>query len=186
MNGECKAYRLNSPMTWEEFKELPDDLKISYIKTLREKYNAPAKEIAAMMGVSSFTYGETLRRLGISEPPGTRRTPTVEWYKWRVNTAEPVNEGNGEEESAEENCEPETNWKQMCELLHNRAQELQEKVCFLEAENKVLIEENENMRTNPAEVVSWDYHNNVVREQKRQIDILRAKLEIVELIFGKR
>ena len=30
MNGECKSYRLNDPMMWEEFKKLPDDIKTMY------------------------------------------------------------------------------------------------------------------------------------------------------------
>ena len=35
MSGECKSYRLNSPMSWDEFKAMPDDIKITYIKLLR-------------------------------------------------------------------------------------------------------------------------------------------------------
>ena len=43
MNGECKAYRLNDPMGWKEFKAMPDDLKITYIKLLRKEFNVPAR-----------------------------------------------------------------------------------------------------------------------------------------------
>ena len=52
MNGECKTYRMNSPITWDEFKTWPDEHKITYIKLLRAKYNVPDKYIAEMMGVS--------------------------------------------------------------------------------------------------------------------------------------
>lgn len=37
MNGEVVSYKLNEPMTWAEFKALPDDIKKTYIKLLREK-----------------------------------------------------------------------------------------------------------------------------------------------------
>ena len=185
MNGECKAYRLNKPMVWEEFKELPDDLKISYIKALRETYNAPTKEITKMLGVSSYTYGETLRRLGISEPTGTRRTVAEEWFKWL--------DGNKEEEPVEEKepvaeedacdlADERPDWECMYKKLHERCCELQEEVFQVSRAADELRKENADLLekvVNPAEFVSWDYHNRVV-------SVLQAKLEIVELIFGKR
>lgn len=36
MSGEVKSYRLNEPMSWREFKAMPDDIKVTYIKLLRE------------------------------------------------------------------------------------------------------------------------------------------------------
>jgi hypothetical protein len=35
MNGEVQTYKLNDPMTWEEFKAMPDDIKAVYIKALQ-------------------------------------------------------------------------------------------------------------------------------------------------------
>lgn len=32
MNGDVKSYNLNRPMTWEEFRSMPKDLQIMYIK----------------------------------------------------------------------------------------------------------------------------------------------------------
>ncbi len=52
MNGEVKSYRLNDPMSWDEFKELPSDLKAGYIQKLREKFNVPDNFIAEMFDVS--------------------------------------------------------------------------------------------------------------------------------------
>ena len=51
MNGEVVSYRMNSAMSWDEFKELPNDLKVSYIKSLREKFNVPDSAIAEMFDV---------------------------------------------------------------------------------------------------------------------------------------
>lgn len=52
MNGECKSYRMNDPISWKEFKTWPSEHQITYIKLLRAKYNAPDKYIAEMMGIS--------------------------------------------------------------------------------------------------------------------------------------
>ena len=64
MNGECKSYRLNDPMMWEEFKKLPDDIKTMYIKSIREKYDVPDQYIAEVMGVNPSTFCKTMKRLG--------------------------------------------------------------------------------------------------------------------------
>ena len=63
MNGEVKSYRLNDPMSWEEFKSLPDDLKVDYIKALREKFCVPDKYVAEMFGISMGQLGLYLRDL---------------------------------------------------------------------------------------------------------------------------
>jgi hypothetical protein len=185
MNGECKAYRLNSPMKWEEFKSLPDDLKVAYIKMLREKYNAPTKEITAMLGVSEFSYGEVLRKLGFSDKPGLRRKVTDEWFAWLdgkkmeepVEEKEPVAEG--------DTCDladARPDWKGLYEAMYEQCREMADEIEGLRRAADELRKENADLLekvVNPAEFVSWDYHNRIV-------EVLEAKLEIVELIFGKR
>ena len=66
MNGECKSYRLNDPMTWAEFKDMPDDLKIKYISMIRNAYGVSDNFIANhLFRVSQPTVGAEMRRLGI-------------------------------------------------------------------------------------------------------------------------
>ena len=72
MSGECKSYRLNEPMTWKEFMSLPDDIKITYIKLLRQKFNVPGKYIAEMLGRNSADFSKEINRLGISEGKNCR------------------------------------------------------------------------------------------------------------------
>lgn len=86
MNGEVKSYRLNDPMPWKEFKAMPDDIKVTYIKLLRQKFNVPGKQIAEMMGVSAVHYSKEINRLGISEGKHCRGRCTVwdreGWLAW--------------------------------------------------------------------------------------------------------
>lgn len=65
MNGELKTYRLNDPMTWEEFKALPDDIKKMYIKGIQERFNPFDASIARMFGVHQSTLLDVLKRLGM-------------------------------------------------------------------------------------------------------------------------
>jgi hypothetical protein len=51
MNGECKSYRMNDPIAWEEFKEWPKEHQETYIKLLRKKFNVPIGEISKMFGL---------------------------------------------------------------------------------------------------------------------------------------
>jgi hypothetical protein len=66
MNGEVKSYRLNEPMTWKEFKGLPDDIKVTYIKLLREKWGVPDSHIAEMMGIGRCSISQEMTRLNLN------------------------------------------------------------------------------------------------------------------------
>lgn len=77
MNGEVKSYRLNDPMTWKEFRTMPDDIKIVYIKTLREKFGAPDSKIAEMMGTGRANLCNVTSRLGIGV--GSAKGGKKEW-----------------------------------------------------------------------------------------------------------
>jgi hypothetical protein len=79
MSGECKSYRLNSPMTWQEFRSMPDDIKITYIKLLREKYNVPDTHLAKMLGISYSPFTKEVARLGIAN--GKTRSGREHWDK---------------------------------------------------------------------------------------------------------
>lgn len=85
MSGEVKSYRLNKPMSWSEFKAMPDDIKVSYINLIRQKYNAPDSHICKMMGTNTCSFSQEMHRLGI---PSTRKS-SKKWdkegfYAWVV------------------------------------------------------------------------------------------------------
>lgn len=90
MNGECKSYRLNEPMTWEEFKQLPDDIKTMYIKGIREKYDVPDKYLAEAMGVASPTFCRWMKclgctlgvRMGLKGDAWKESEQGIAFYKW--------------------------------------------------------------------------------------------------------
>lgn len=88
MSGECKSYKLNDPMKWDEFKSLPDDLKVDYIKLLRERFNVPDKKIAGMLGVHPVTMSGFVKTLGLQRGK-TRGKDTkwdeAGWYAWVNN-----------------------------------------------------------------------------------------------------
>lgn len=119
MNGEVKSYRLNEPMKWDEFKTMPDDLKVAYINALRTKFDVPDNEIANMLGVDRQTVGRWFRclGLGLGKCAGGRKTWDKErWVAWCNGVPFPstVEENTAVEESnenamasLEEICEPE-------------------------------------------------------------------------------
>lgn len=84
MNGEPKSYNLNSPMTWAEFKELPDDIKVMYIKLIREKFRVSDSTIFRMMGVSQAAGQRHFAKLGLGM--GKRGKPVNSdmdgWCMW--------------------------------------------------------------------------------------------------------
>lgn len=79
MNGECVSYRMNEPITWEEFKSWPDEHQKTYILLLRKKFNVPDKDIAEMMGVSTWTISNKINDLGLGVGKNGRTVRT--WDK---------------------------------------------------------------------------------------------------------
>ena len=55
MNGVCKVYNINNPMTYKEFCAMPVDIQIMYLEMLRDKFGANQTEISKMMGVADTT-----------------------------------------------------------------------------------------------------------------------------------
>lgn len=86
MNGEVKTYRLNDPMAWYEFNAMPDDVKISYIKALREKFHVSDSKIAKMMNVNQCRFSVEVRRLniGLGRNNPLRGFKQKEWESWLV------------------------------------------------------------------------------------------------------
>lgn len=94
MNGEVQSYRLNKPMTWAEFKKMPDDIKIVYIKALRQKYGVSDSKIAKMLCVAQPTLSYEIRRLGIGVGRNSERKMIFVkegWLRW-CNGISPVAE----------------------------------------------------------------------------------------------
>ena len=85
MNGKMEIYRLNEPMSWKEFKAMPDDTKILYIKALQKKFNIPATALATMFGVNRQTVGKMLKRLNIDHRPQGANTWDKEAFRIWLN-----------------------------------------------------------------------------------------------------
>ena len=76
MNGDVKNYRLDQPISWREFKAMPDDLRKQYLSRLKERYSATNSAIGKMMGVTESTICMEGKRLGVpSHGKGTRTAP---------------------------------------------------------------------------------------------------------------
>lgn len=87
MSGEVIKYAsLKKPMSWGEFKELPDDLKKEYLGFIREKFGAPDRYIAQMLGVAGNTLSLYLKDLGLGAGKacgnGNRKWKTEEFLAW--------------------------------------------------------------------------------------------------------
>ena len=79
MSGECKSYKLNNPMNWKEFKGMPDDIKITYIKAIRKQFGATDSAIAKMMMINGCSFSQEINRLGISN--GKHTGGAAKWDK---------------------------------------------------------------------------------------------------------
>lgn len=67
MSGAVQSYNLKTPMPWNTFKTMPDDLKKEYINGLRTRFGATDLKIAEMMGVTKQPLLFEVKRLGLSK-----------------------------------------------------------------------------------------------------------------------
>lgn len=80
MNGEVKTYKLHDPMTWSEFKDLPDDLKKEYVKYIRQRFKATDTALADAFGISLSHFCKLTKKLGL--PSGRSHSAIGKrWYK---------------------------------------------------------------------------------------------------------
>lgn len=84
LNGECKTYRLGEPMSFGHFADMPADLRVMYIRKLREKFNVPDMEIARMFGITIDMLLYYYQALGIKPSPVTNADAwnVVGWSEW--------------------------------------------------------------------------------------------------------
>ena len=66
MNGDLKTYNLNRPMTWEEFRSMPQDLQIMYIKKLRNEFGVPDIVLGKAMGICKSSFSRAMSDLNLS------------------------------------------------------------------------------------------------------------------------
>lgn len=103
MSGECKSYRLNDPMGWNEFRAMPEDIQVAYIKAIKAKYNAPAAAIAKMMGMDRANLARHLHGLGFEKsPPGKQRWEKMAFAEWCYGLPKTEKSQSVQEEAEEE------------------------------------------------------------------------------------
>ena len=125
MSGECKSYRLNEPMRYDEFKAMPDDLKIAYILAIREKYKAPNVAIAKMMGTTKDAIYLVTKKLGIvNDTRGNKKWDKDGFMQWCYGVpADKEEEPAAEEATVEEVVVPEV----PCETVEEEIPAIEEK-----------------------------------------------------------
>lgn len=178
MNGEIKVYKMNEPITYAEFKKYPDDLKKQYVNNLREKFDVSDTAIAEMMGINKRTLNRLLNIIDASGGRrGSRKADYEGFEKWKnavdvscASVAEDADEyANLDKEILEEDRDRrESNYRDILENSNLNA------VNYNGMCNKVYKDVYKD--------VLEDYGH--IEALEREIEILKAKLEMVYLIFG--
>lgn len=88
MNGEVTVYKMNQPITFDEFKSMPKDLQEDYIANLMKTYHVSVRQISLMMQVADGTLSGYVRRYKLNVPKATstdgkiNRMKIPEQKKW--------------------------------------------------------------------------------------------------------
>lgn len=108
MNGDVKSYNLNKPMTWEEFRNMPQDLQIMYIKKLRNEFGVPDIVLGKAMGVCKSSFSKAMKDLKLSLGKSAGAT-SKQWFgsEKSLKFSEYWNKFNKEKAVEEDNIEDE-------------------------------------------------------------------------------
>lgn len=168
MNGKVREYRMNSPITYSEFKKYPDDLKKKYVKKLRDMFDVSDTDIAAMMGVKAKTLNAALIKIDASGGRrGKRKSDYVAFEKWkRDNGAVPSS------------CVQLTTDN----VTEDGLKKLSDKIDDMTTPNILRAHDIDWDEVKRASRDSDVYEHVAALEQENAI--LKAKLEMVYLIFG--
>ena len=168
MNGEIREYRMNSPITYAEFKKYPDDLKKKYVKRLRDMFDVSNTDIAAMMGVKAKTLNSALVKIDASGGRrGKRKADYVAFEKWKRD--------NGAIPSPYVQITADN-------VTEDGLKELSDKIDDMTTPNILRAHDIDWDEVKRASHDSDVYEHVAALEQENAI--LKAKLEIVYLIFG--
>lgn len=111
--GDVVSYKMNEPLKWKEFCELPSDLKEEYLNGLVENYAAGASKIAGMFGVSGSSLFRLIRNDGLKVTFPKGRCPADKQGSFEqflgANDADYACTVANTEEANEENREPRNN-----------------------------------------------------------------------------
>ena len=179
MNGAIKVYKMNEPITYAEFKKYPDDLKKQYLNNLREKFDVSDTAIAEMMGVNKKTLNGLLKIIDASGGRrGSRKADYEGFEKWKN-----AHDVACSSVSAEDSDEYEKLDKEILEEDRDRRESNYRNT--IETSNLNMVNYNGMCKKVYKDVykdVLEDYGH--IEALEREIEILKAKLEMVYLIFG--
>ena len=179
MNGAIKVYKMNEPITYAEFKKYPDDLKKQYLNNLREKFDVPDTAIAEMMGVNKKTLNGLLKIIDASGGRrGSRKADYEGFEKWK--NAHDVAYTSIDTEDEDEYAKLD---KEILEEDRDRRESNYRNTIETSNLNKVSYNDiHEKVYKDVYKDVLEDYEH--IEALEREIEILKAKLEMVYLIFG--
>lgn len=195
MNGEVKSYRLNDPMTWKEFKMLPDDVKVLYITQIRSKWNTPDNEIAKMLGICKETMIRCVTDLGINK--GKKGGGKWEWdkdgfYAWAFGTPLEVKTANEVEPAPDAIAAAREETKLPVEAFEKHpaneesvtVEELAKKKTCCESRPNYEAEYFKLLEEYKALCAKLHYVTEEHKAKEIEFEKMRAQLDIVHLIFG--
>lgn len=80
MSGPMRQFDMSGPMPWQDFKQMPEDLRGEYLRNVIERFHPTQQAMADMFHISKSTMIRTLNELRIRVTGKGRSTPA--WNAW--------------------------------------------------------------------------------------------------------
>ena len=87
LNGEFTTYKLRRRIKWEEFKEMPKEIQVTYLQGLVDRYGCTFADACLVLNISSSYAHKKLKGYDILWNPAHAWKDT-EGFKWLLQTGE--------------------------------------------------------------------------------------------------
>lgn len=90
LNGPVTSYDMGKPMTYQNFKKMPEDLQRAYLQGIIERFHPTQRIIGELWGISHDSVGIWLRKLGVSPAGGRGKRSNFDKDAWEAWIADDI------------------------------------------------------------------------------------------------
>ncbi len=95
LNGPVISYDLKKPMTYADFRKMPEDLQKKYLEGVIERFKPTIKHLSELFGIGESTMYNRMKMLDVklAGPKGSRNKEfnEIDWDAWIADEKVPIN-----------------------------------------------------------------------------------------------
>ena len=185
LNGPVTSYDMGKPMTYQNFKNMPEDLQRAYLQGIQERFHPTQRTIGELWGISHDSVGIWLRKLGVAPSGGRGKRADFDkdaWEAWIADDIIPEKPVIKDDAPVEETLTPPLEYECVTRNLTKREE-------ILRTAEKCVMGDREQAYGSPEQnfkVIAdlWNVYVGSPRFQPKDVAAMLALLKIARIASG--